>query len=127
MDDLWAHRGDRVRELIEGRGCELLYLPAYSPDLNPIDEAFSTTKGRLRKAEARSREALIEAMGGALDAITPRDARGSFGHCGYRVPGHRYDRRSRGSDLGGQRKGCSGLLRTRRIPSTCPTFMKHAV
>ena len=89
MDNLTARKGERVRELIEERGCELLYLPPYSPDLNPIEEAFSKIKGILRKAEGRSREALIEAMGRALDAITSRDARGFFGHCGYRVLGQR--------------------------------------
>lgn len=87
MDNLSAHKGDRVRELIEERGCKLLYLPPYSPDLNPIEEAFSKIKGILRKAEARSREALIEAIGQALDAITCRDARGFFEHCGYRLLG----------------------------------------
>ena len=87
MDNLTAHKGDRVRELIEERGCELLYLPPYSPDLNPIEEAFSKIKGILRKAEARSPEALIEAMGRALEAITPQDAEGFFRHCGYRSPG----------------------------------------
>jgi transposase len=87
MDNLTAHKGDRVRVLIEERGCELLYLPPYSPDLNPIEEAFSKIKGILRKAEARSREALIEAMGRALEAITPQDAEGFFRHCGYRSPG----------------------------------------
>ena len=85
MDNLSAHKGDRVRKLIEERGCELLYLPPYSPDLNPTEEAFSKIKGILRKAEARSREALIEAMGSALDAITSQDVRGFFEHCGYRV------------------------------------------
>ena len=74
-----------MRELIEARGCELLYLPPYSPDLSPIEEAFSKTKGILRKAQSRSREALVEAMGRALDAITPQDARGFFEHCGYRL------------------------------------------
>ena len=64
-----------------------MYLPAYSPDLNPIEEAFAKVKGNLRKAEARSREALIEAMDRALDAVSPRDARGFFEHCGYRSPG----------------------------------------
>ncbi len=85
MDNLQAHKGERVRELIEGRGGKLLYLPPYSPDLNPIEEAFSKIKGVIRKVEARSREALIEAMGRALDAITPRDAKGFFEHCGYRL------------------------------------------
>jgi transposase len=87
MDNLAAHKGDRIRELIESAGCELLYLPPYSPDLNPIEEAFSKIKGLLRKAGARSREALIEAMGRALDAINSQDARGFFKHCGYRVVG----------------------------------------
>jgi transposase len=87
MDNLCAHKGERVRELVESMGCELLYLPPYSPDLNPIEEAFSKMKGILRKAEARSREALVEAMGRALDAITLQDARGFFEHCGYRAPG----------------------------------------
>jgi transposase len=85
MDNLSAHKGARVRDLVAQRGCELLYLPPYSPDLNPIEEAFSKMKGILRRAEARSREALIEAIGRALEAITSRDARGFFGHCGYRV------------------------------------------
>ena len=61
MDNLSVHKGERVRELIEERDCELLYLPAYSPDLNPIEEAFSKVKGLLRKAQARTRGALVEA------------------------------------------------------------------
>jgi transposase len=86
MDNLSAHKGERVRELIEKRGCELLYLPPYSPDLNPIEEAFSKVKALLRKVAARSRGALVEAMGAALGAITAQDAHGFFGHCGYRAP-----------------------------------------
>lgn len=85
MDNLGAHKGGRVREIIEGRGCELLYLPPYSPDLNPIEEAFAKLKGLLRRSGARSRQALVEAMGMALDAITARDSRGFFRHCGYYV------------------------------------------
>jgi transposase len=84
MDNLSAHKGGKVKKIIEGRGCELLYLPPYSPDLNPIEQAFSKVKGLLRKAEARTRESLIEAMGLALSAVSARDARGFFGHCGYR-------------------------------------------
>ena len=83
MDNLGAHKGERVRELIEGRGCEVLFLPPYSPDLNPIEEAFSKVKALLRQAGARTREALIEAMGRALDAVTTKDTRGFFEHCGY--------------------------------------------
>jgi transposase len=85
MDNLSAHKGERVRELIEGRGCELLYLPPYSPDLNPIEEAFSKIKGLMRKAEARSREALLEALGAAISALSAQDARGFFEYCGYRA------------------------------------------
>jgi transposase len=85
MDNLSAHKGSRVRQLIEQWGCELIYLPPYSPDFNPIEEAFSKIKGRLRKAEARSRERLVEAMGRAISAITPRDAEGFFEHRGYRL------------------------------------------
>ena len=83
MDNLSAHKGGRVKEIIEGRGCELLYLPPYSPDFNPIEQAFSKVKGLLRRAEARARESPIEAMGVALRAVSARDARGFFGHCGY--------------------------------------------
>jgi len=84
MDNLSSHKGSRIRELIEGRGCELIYLPPYSPDLNPIEEAFSKLKALLRKAGARTQEALIEAIGRALEAVTASDARGFFEHRGYR-------------------------------------------
>jgi transposase len=87
MDNLSSHKGGRVKEIIEGRGCELLYLPPYSPDFNPIEQAFSKVKGILRRAEARTRESLIGAMGKALEALTAQDARGFFGHCGYRSMG----------------------------------------
>jgi transposase len=87
MDNLGAHRPKRVRELIEGRGCELVYLPSYSPDLNPIEEAFAKIKHLLREASARTREALVEAMG-ALSAISARDVLGFFEHAGYRLAGH---------------------------------------
>jgi transposase len=83
MDNLSSHKGSRVRELVEARGCELMYLPAYSPDLNPIEEVFSKLKALLRRAGARTREALLEAMGRALDAVTANDARGYFEHRGY--------------------------------------------
>ena len=84
MDNLGAHRPKRVRELIEGRGCELLYLPAYSPDYNPIEEAFARIRGLLRRVAARSKGALVEAMGVALSAVSSQDARGFFKHAGYR-------------------------------------------
>ena len=87
MDNLSAHKGGRVKEIVEAAGCDLLYLPPYSPDLNPIEQAFSKVKGLLRHAEARTREALIGAMGRALDAVSAQDTRGFFGHCGYRLVG----------------------------------------
>ncbi len=86
-DNLGAHRPKRIRELIEQRGCELVYLPAYSPEYNPIEEAFAKIKNLLRKAAARSTEALVEAIGAALSAISARDARGYFEHAGYRTLG----------------------------------------
>jgi transposase len=69
MDNLGAHRPKKIRDLIEARGCELIYLPSYSPDLNPTEEALSKVKHLLRKIAARTKEALIEAMGGALAAV----------------------------------------------------------
>jgi transposase len=83
MDNLSAHKGERVRDLIEQRGCKLIYLPPYSPDFNPIEQAFSKVKGLLRKAEARTHEVLIEGMGAALSAVSAQDASGFFQHCGY--------------------------------------------
>lgn len=88
MDNLSSHKGPRVRELVEARGCELLYMPAYSPDLNPIEQAFAKIKALLRKAGARSCEALLEAMGRALDAVMADDARGFFEYRGYRASAH---------------------------------------
>ena len=80
--------GNKLRSLSSEDGrAEMLYLPPYSPDMNPIEQAFSKVKGLLRRAESRTREALIGAMGRALDAVSARDARGFFGHCGYRSVG----------------------------------------
>jgi transposase len=87
MDNLGAHRPKRVRELIEERGCELLYLPSYSPDYNPIEEAFAKIKHLLREASARSKKALLEAMGSALSAVSAQDAGGFFEHAGYHRAG----------------------------------------
>jgi transposase len=86
MDNLSAHKTEKVRKLVEAAGCELLYLPPYSPDLNPIEEAFSKIKGNLRKAKARTRETLVGALGPALSSVTQEDARGFFEHCGYGTP-----------------------------------------
>jgi transposase len=89
MDNLGAHRPKRIRELIEQQGCGLLYLPAYSPDYNPIEEAFAKIKKLLRKARARSKEApLVEAIGTALAAVSAAEVRGFFEHAGYRLTGH---------------------------------------
>jgi transposase len=83
MDNLAAHKGKRVEELIQARGCELLFLPAYSPDLSPIEETFSKVKTFLRRVGARTREALQEAICQALLTVTAQDAHGWFRHCGY--------------------------------------------
>jgi transposase len=84
MDNLSAHKPARVRVLIEGRGCELIYLPAYSPDFNPIEEAFAKIKEILRRVGARTKDALVDALGEALSAISAQDARGYFEHACYR-------------------------------------------
>lgn len=85
LDGLGAHRPKRIRDLIEASGAELVFLPSYSPDLNPIEEAFSKIKNTLRKVGARTHEALVEAMGEALREVTPWDVAGWFDHCGYEV------------------------------------------
>ena len=76
LDNLGAHKGERIRDLVEAWGASLLFLPAYSPDFSPIEEAFSKVKALLKKEAARTREALAEAIGRALDAVTPEDAKG---------------------------------------------------
>lgn len=86
MDNLSVHKSRHAQRLIENAGCELLFLPPYSPDYNPIEEAFSKVKSILRKAAARTRETLVEATGNALDAITTEDIRGFYSDCGYRPP-----------------------------------------
>jgi len=88
LDGLGAHRPKRIRELIEEKGVELAFLPSYSPDMNPIEEALSKIKNILRKVRARTHDALLEAMAEALSALTPADAAGWFDHCGYEVEVH---------------------------------------
>ena len=83
LDGLGAHRTDKVRKLIEERGAELLFLPSYSPDFNSIEEAFSKIKSIVRKAQARTREALVEAIALAISSLTLEDVGGWFAHCGY--------------------------------------------
>jgi transposase len=83
VDNVGAHKPDRVRELVTAAGCELVFLPAYSPDLSPVEEAFSKLKALVRAAAARTRAALDTAIGTALAAVTAADAAGWFGHAGY--------------------------------------------
>lgn len=83
MDNLSVHKDARVRRRIEGAKCRLVYLPAYSPDFTPIEQAFSKVKAFLRRAEARTREALEAAISAALATITATDAAGWFTACGY--------------------------------------------
>ncbi len=88
MDNLQVHKSARVKKLIEEAGAELLFLPPYSPDFSPIEEAFSKVKSILRRIGARTREALVEATGQALGAVSRQDALGWFGHCGYDIYHH---------------------------------------
>jgi transposase len=92
LDNLRQHHSERVRQAIEARGASLWFLPSYSPDLNPIEEAFSKVKALLRSAAAREPEALVAAIWAALRAITPADARGYFTHCGYQPRTRRHPR-----------------------------------
>ena len=83
MDNLPAHKSAKVTSIVAAKGCKVMFLPAYSPDLSPIELAFSKLKQHLRRVGARSREALETAIGEGLGLITPQDARGYFSHCGY--------------------------------------------
>jgi transposase len=83
MDNLSSHRRPRVRELIEHAAARLVFLPAYSPDLNPIEMIFAKAKQLLRSMACRSRDALWSAMQSVLDHVTPSDAANCFKHCGY--------------------------------------------
>jgi len=83
MDNLGSHKGAAVREAIEAVGAELLFPPPYSPDFNPIENAFSKLKALLRRVAARTRDALWDAVGTALDAFTPEECRNYFAAAGY--------------------------------------------
>lgn len=83
MDNLGAHKVSGVREAIERRGAQLLYLPPYSPDLSPIEQCWSKLKAVLRGIGARTREALEAAIKQAMSTITESDAVAWFAHCGY--------------------------------------------
>lgn len=83
MDNLSPHKSDPTLELIGQAGAQVRFLPAYSPDLNPIEKMWSKLKALLRAAEARTPAALVRAIGQALAQVTPRDALGWFASCGY--------------------------------------------
>lgn len=83
LDNLGAHKVAGICEAVERKGARLIYLPPYSPDLNPIEQCWSKIKSFLRGAQARTREALEEAIQQALTTITESDARAWFKHCGY--------------------------------------------
>lgn len=83
MDNLSVHKSTRVRQLVEAQGCTLVFLPAYSPDLTPIEQAFSKLKTFLRRVGADTIEALHGAIATGLDRITAQDARGYFRSCGF--------------------------------------------
>jgi transposase len=86
LDNLSVHKAARIRQAIEARHCQLLFLPPYSPDFTPIEQAFSKMKALLRGLGARTKEALWEAMRVAVEAITPADALAWFTHAGYPLP-----------------------------------------
>lgn len=83
LDNLSVHKSAVARAAIEAVGCRLVFLPTYSPDFNPIEQAFAKAKQRLRRLEARSFETVVEAVGDALAAITSRDCAGFFRAAGY--------------------------------------------
>ena len=82
MDNLSSHKRERTRLLIEQRGAQLVFLPPYSPDLNPIEMVFSKVKQLLRSLACRTKDALWHAMQSVLDKVTPADAENCFAHCG---------------------------------------------
>lgn len=83
LDNLSAHKSPRVTKAVEAAGCRLVYLPPYSPDFSPIEPMWSKVKARLRKAAARTLDAVTQAVKQALCSITPEDCEGYFEHCGY--------------------------------------------
>lgn len=85
LDNLAAHKVPGIRQLIENRGAQLLYLPPYSPDFNPIEQAWSKLKQLLRAVKARMLDQLEPAIAQAIAAITPQNAQAFFRHCGYGI------------------------------------------
>lgn len=86
LDNLSVHKAARIRQVLEARHCSLLFLPPYSPDFTPIEQAFSKIKAVLRRIGARTTEALWDAMRVAVEAITREDASAWFAHAGYALP-----------------------------------------
>lgn len=87
MDNLSSHKVAGVRTAIEAAGARLLYLPPYSPDMNPIEMIFAKIKSSIRRAGARTVAALWEALGRVLPTVTPREAANCFRHAGYSQSG----------------------------------------
>lgn len=83
LDNLSVHKQPALQRAIEAAGCQVLFLPTYSPDFNPIEQAFAKIKHLIRRAQAKSTEALQEAIAQALALVTAADARGFFRGCGY--------------------------------------------
>ena len=83
LDNLSVHKQAPIRAAIEAAGCRVLFLPAYSPDFNPIEQAFSKIKAYLRRVGARTKESLEAAIGEAINLVSTSDATGYFHHCGY--------------------------------------------
>ena len=118
-DNLSVHKNQKLRKRIEAAGCQLRFLPAYSPDFSPIEHAFSKLKTALRQAGARDRAALEDAIAAGLATITAEDAAGWFGHCGYAVPGATLMRtalepRDRVSSVVSRRFSSCGLMTNRK-------------
>ena len=86
LDNLSAHKSEAARTAVEAAGGRLLFLPAYSPDFNPIELAFAKVKARLRAAAERTPDGLLAATAAAIDAVTAADARGFYAHCGFPLP-----------------------------------------
>lgn len=85
MDNWTVHHGEEVRDLVDAAGCELLYLPTYSPDLNPVEHLFAKVKASVKRLRPDSTDNLIQAFGAAVKTVTPENVLKSVLHCGYLV------------------------------------------
>jgi transposase len=124
-DNLTVHRSERARAAIEATGAQLWFLPTYSPDLNPIEEAFSKLKTFLRAAEPRSLESHSTAIWAALRTITPQDAAGWFAHAGYGKRRHRPATRSPRRSVPGILFSVPDATSLFRLPGTSSTTFDH--